>query len=115
MRRTTTRIAAACKAKPIDAPAGELVGRLPRASNARMMLRVAERLQPKPLGTAMLKHRQSAWGGRHEKSLSCEPDACGGDRKACNGGGPALQRAALAFRGVLRLVPRLSWPSPWGG
>src|SRR5262249_41543425 len=113
MRRTTTRIAAARKAKPIDAPAGELVGRLPRASNARMMLRVAERLQPKPPGTAMLKHRQSAWGGRHEKSLSCEPDACGGDRRACNGGGPALHGAPFASPGGPPLGPRPLRPPRW--
>src|SRR5215831_20248837 len=107
MQRTTTRIAAARKAKPIDAPAGELVGRLRRASNARMTLRVAERLQPKPPGSAMFKHRQPAWGGRHEKSLCCELDVCGGDRRARNGGGPALHGAASASSGVLRLVRRL--------
>src|SRR5262245_21303992 len=107
MRRTPTRIAAARKAKPIDAPAGELVGRLRRASNARMTLRVAERLQPKPPGTAMLKRRQSAWGGRHEKSLSCQPSACRGGFSACDGGGPALHGAAFASGGVLRLVRRL--------
>ena len=35
---------------------------LGRASDARITLRVAERLQPKPLGSATLKHRQPARG-----------------------------------------------------
>src|SRR5215831_18705940 len=39
--------------------------------------------------------------GRHEKSLSCEPGACGDDRCACNGGGLAVQGATAASGGVL--------------
>src|SRR6266511_3078307 len=48
--------------------------------------------------------------GRHEKSLSCKPGACGDDRSACNGGGLAVQGATSASGGVLRLVRRLRRP-----
>src|SRR6516162_4144284 len=100
-------IAKAREAKPIDARAAELIGRRGRVSDVGMMLRVAERLQPKPPGSAMLNRRQSAWGGRHEKSLSCQPSACHDDRSACDGGGLATRGAASASSGVLRLVRRL--------
>src|SRR6516162_9092765 len=72
-----------------------------------MTLRVAERSQPKPPESAMLNRRQSAWGGRHEESLSCQPSACHGDRGACDGGGVATRGATSASSGVLRLVRRL--------
>src|SRR5262245_60915600 len=48
--------------------------------------------------------------GRHEKSLSRKLGACGDDRSACKGGGPAVQGAATASGGVLRLVRRLRRP-----
>ena len=84
---------------------------LGRASDARITLARCRKVTAEAAGKRYAQTSTADSGaGRHEKSLSCKPGACGDDRSACNGGGLAVQGATAASGSVLRLVRRLRRP-----
>src|SRR5262249_12041079 len=101
-------IAAARKAKPIDARAAELIGRAAARVGRSNDVARCRKVTAEAAETCYAESPTAAWGAAgHEECLSCKPGACGDDRRTRNGSGLAVQGAASASGGVLRLVRRL--------